>query len=325
MKRSPGFTLLELVMAISFAGFIIVGLIQAMRSSAGFLATGRKFMQVDRKVALLFNQLEQDLSCAFIPTLQRDPSDDEETRKLKKEVIHFTAKAEADFTKIGGERRYRLKDASWVTTNVLRFGRKEPRLARVRYELKKDVLIRKETSQLDNVKFEEPDPAYAEASAGMRDGKRKTVRSAIVCNNVKNLFVECVVPRKRTEKDDTAVIKKKPEEEPPLRTYTWGDTDETKNAVPQYVRVYLELFDDKKKRTFSYETMIAIAAFTKPKTVPKPEDGAQEGNEGNKEENKKEPQKAQEPGAQKPPAPAPAAPESNDISSYFNSLNLGQK
>lgn len=299
-----GFTLLELIMAMSFASVIIVGLVQAMRSSATFLATGRKYMLLDRKVALLFNQLEKDLSCAFIPRLHKDANGGKEKDKKeatdKKETVHFTATAQEDAVKIKGTKRYGLKDAAWVTTNVLSFGRKEPRLARVGYSLKKEALTRKETGELDNVKFEEPEDK----------GKKRLVREVVVCDGVKSLYIEFVVPRKKDEKAK--------EEPQPLRTYVWGETDETKNAVPQHAHVYLELWDAEHKHAFAYETMIAIAAFTKPKEVPKPQEGAQE--EEQKEE-KTEPKKLQAP---KQGNPKPAAPPSNDISGLFNSL-LGGK
>ncbi len=287
------FTLLELIMAISFASVIIVGLIQAMRSSTTFLATGRKYMLIDRKVALLFNQLEKDLSCAFIPRLHKDlnnnkdKEDKKETKEKKEPIIHFTATAQEDAEKVQGKKRYGFVDAAWVTTSVLSFGRKEPRLARVGYSFKKEILTRRETGKLDNVKFEEPE-----------DSKKKVVREIVVCDGVKSLYIEFVVPRKQKNSD---------KELEPLRTYVWGDKDETKNVVPQHAHVYLELWDDEHKRAFAYETMIAIAAFTKPKEMPKPEEGEEQPQE------KKE-KKVPEPKNPEPPK------KSNDISSLFNGL-----
>ncbi len=288
-----GFTLLELIMAMSFASVIIVGLVQAMRSSATFLATGRKYMLIDRKVALLFNQLEKDLSCAFIPRLYSDPNDDTEKRKEKRELVHFTATCDEESEKVQGKKRYGFKDAAWVTTNVLSFGRKEPRLARVGYTLKKEVLTRKETGHLDNVKFDQPE-----------DKKKKVVREVVVCDGIKSLYIEFIVPRK--QKDSKKELE-------PLRTYVWGDKDETKNVVPQHAHVYLELWDDEHKRAFAYETMVSIAAFTKPKEIPKSE-GDEEDKSQAKDEKKPQPDKTPKPTKQ-----------SNDISSLFNGLRGGGK
>src|SRR5688572_5196778 len=86
MKRLQAFTLLEVLIALTLSSFILLTLTQSYRGAMRFLQKGQETMSYNRKVCLLFNQLERDLSCAFIPILQKEIKPQKDEKKQAPEL-----------------------------------------------------------------------------------------------------------------------------------------------------------------------------------------------------------------------------------------------
>ena len=71
MNKRTAFTLLELLIAIALASFIMLGMFKLYQGVVRYTQNVRNMMSVNRKVCLLFNQLERDLTSAYIPTLSK--------------------------------------------------------------------------------------------------------------------------------------------------------------------------------------------------------------------------------------------------------------
>lgn len=78
-----GFMLLELVLALGLSSVIMFGFMQVNRSLQQFVSKSRESFVADRKVCLLFNQLERDISSANIPVLAPKQAQADEGKKAK--------------------------------------------------------------------------------------------------------------------------------------------------------------------------------------------------------------------------------------------------
>ncbi len=89
MKRMSGFTLLELLISMVLSSFIMLGMMQLYRGVIRYIENSRASMGTNRQVCLLFNQMERDLSTAYIPYLAR------EEKQEKSAVVASEQKPEA--------------------------------------------------------------------------------------------------------------------------------------------------------------------------------------------------------------------------------------
>ena len=91
MRNKKAFSLLELLIALSLSSFIMMGLLQSYRSLVRYLDRSRELIGVNRRICLLFNQMERDFMTAFIsPDLkeadQGDKGGDKKALAKKKRV-----------------------------------------------------------------------------------------------------------------------------------------------------------------------------------------------------------------------------------------------
>lgn len=265
MKMRHAFTLLEMILAMALSSVIIVGLLQLQRSLTNNFSVAQNLMTIDRKVSLLFNQMEHDFTSAYIPFLEREKKSEKENveaeKKAKDQRKTFFVGAFKDIvgsvSKIDGKRVELLAYASFICTNPFQvIDEHRQRLVRIVYELVVDKakstfdepvyqLVRKETQDLGNVRawvseFESP-------------AQKKNIRTHIVADNIKGMFIEY-----ETELERPGA---KSEEKKILLTWRWGDRDETKAVVPQKVNIWLEMWDDRRTRSFRYHTSFPILSY----------------------------------------------------------------
>ena len=154
---------MELLIAMSISGFIILGMTQGSRNIQKILVNTRIKLQMNKSVCLAFNQIERDFNTAFIPFLYKEETAPGEKKPGEKKTeskkplvkkkpgeksgekkavsLFFIGEIYDDRgRKIEGEeydKKYELfKSASFVNTNPLQvWGQKKSRLVRVGYEL----------------------------------------------------------------------------------------------------------------------------------------------------------------------------------------------
>ena len=169
MNRKQAFTLIELLIALALSSFVMAGMMLAYRNVMKKLDSSRELLMVNRKVGLLFNQLERDLSTAFIPvqlaqektkqekngdktpqpqeaeskesTSSEKGENDKKIEKKKEQLKSFFIGTiqEGMAEKIAKEKLELFKDVSFVCANPLQiYGQKKPRIVRVKYQLVRD-------------------------------------------------------------------------------------------------------------------------------------------------------------------------------------------
>ena len=265
MKMRHAFTLLEMILAMALSSVIIVGLLQLQRSLTNNFSVSQDVMTIDRKVSLLFNQMEHDFTSAYIPFLEREKKSDKEKAEAEKKAqdqrkaffVGAFKERVGPASKIDGKRVELLAYASFICTNPFQvIDEHRQRLVRVVYELVVDKskstfdeqvyqLVRRETHDLGNVR--------AWVSQFEAPTQKKNIRSYVVADNIKGMFIEYESKREREGA--------KPEEKKELLTWRWGDRDETKAVVPQKVNIWLEIWDEHMQRSFRYHTSFPILSY----------------------------------------------------------------
>lgn len=296
MRRRNGFTLLELLIAMAISGFIIISMMQSFRNAQKMLSRSRTILHINKSVCLMFNQIERDFNTAIIPTISEpikkekkpektDKADEKKKqeekpakqapqkkaknkkKEKKPKILFFRGEAEEDKKRIG-EKRYQLfQKVSFVNTNPLQvWGQEKQRLVRVEYSLVKNKenkksfdLYRKETTDLKNEKFKEPEET---------DNKKTApIRKHLIATNIRELFIEYIMPEPKKKKTKFDI-----EEEPKtIEQFTWGKDKKTKNVVPQKVAIRVTFWSEDMKRDKTYACIIPILSYpTEPIQKAKP-------------------------------------------------------
>ncbi len=286
IKGKKAFTLIEVLIALAISSFIMVSMFSIYQNMVGSINRTREIMILNRKVCLLFDQIEKDLSAAFIPKLheeekikkQEDDKKEEGKKEEEKKKINFFSGEiyEGQGRRIEGKRWEFFKNVNFITTNPLEiYGQKRVRLVRVMYELEKDkqkstrdktsyVLFRKETQDLENIKFKE-------LEEGINREEKHAIRKYLVADNIKELFVEYVTIREKKEKERRTFFDTgKRVDQEQVRSFVWGLQEEAKKKekekkkgqeVPSFILVKIVFWDDELVDQHSFEDMIPIPTF----------------------------------------------------------------
>jgi len=267
-----------------------------------FIESSHELMSLNKKTCLLFNQLQNDISSTFVPFLQEE----EKKAKDEKEVLAEKKKEkpkdpkyflgqiyEEEYRRIEGKKWELFKSLNFICTNPLEvYGENRPRLVRIKYELAKDKaksqgeklsynLFRKETYELQNVDFQQPEersPKEKEKLCG--------IRSYLIADNIKDFFVEYVTDKPPKEKEKTTAFARE-EEEPQVRNFEWNikiiqkifppkkeeklqeekKEEEIKYVVPRYLEIVITFWDERLQNQHSFGTLIPI--WSHPTQEPK--------------------------------------------------------
>lgn len=313
MKIYPAFTLIELLIAMTLSSLIMLGMMQMNNSVLRYLENSRAVMNTNRQVCLLFNQMERDFSTAYIPYLaqeekiattsrdkqeestasdkKEDKKQEEKEQDQRKTFFVATVDDHIDGAKIDGKRFDLLKYVSFICTSPFQvYEERRTRLVRVVYQLVADKsnsqpdnksyqLIRKETFDLFNTQ--------AKADEYQSATSTKMVRSYVVADNIKALYIEYTILEKDLKKDEPEDKKKETgKSHKEIRELTWGNKKETQGIVPQRLSVVLDIWNEHKTDSVRFNTMFLV--FSYPTVDPKEQ-----------KEQKKEPVKTPEKDAKK--------------------------
>ena len=135
-------------------------------------------------------------------------------------------------------------------------------LVRVMYELVKDKensrggkdvyqLLRRETTELDNFEFKEDDSV-------VQKDKASDIKTVVVADNIKNLFIEYIADKTTEEKKRNIFDKDEVEK---TRLFVWGATKDTKDVVPEQVEVFITFWNENLKREHFFECLIPILSY----------------------------------------------------------------
>ncbi|MBD3231304.1 hypothetical protein GF322_01445 [Candidatus Dependentiae bacterium] len=288
-KNNLAFTLIEVLIALSISSFIIFGMIQLYRNLILFMNNSRDRMIVNRNVCLLIEQMQKDLSAAFIPILKeakdldKKPSDIGLQKKETEDKKYFHGDIyEDEYRRIEGKKWELFKSVNFISTNPLQiYGQRRSRFVRIKYELIKNKkrslndktsydLVRKETFDLDNFDFKESEEMRARE-------KKHVIRKFNVAENIKEMYLEYVYLKVSDDKNkDISTLKK--EDKDVLKSFVWNmeyiknnllqksDKKQTDKAkfdyqVPQKVEYYIVFWNDNLQQQFSWNASIPILTF----------------------------------------------------------------
>lgn len=289
MRKKKAFTLLELLIALALSSFVMMGLMQSYQALMRYMERSRDLIGMNRRVCLLFNQMERDFMTAFIPKVDADNKSDgkkgekkegdaesaEEKKDAKGKKKEFDKKlffwGEADdnalFTKVLGKKLTPFKFVSFVNSNPLQiFGQKKIRYVRVAYELAKDKehskgekvsynLVRKETREIKNMKVKINEFDH-EAQ------KNNPIRADIVAQGVKAFYIEYIgVEPPKSDGDKKGEELKSPFELPEKRLTSWGEKDFTQGVVPKRVEIYIDFWNEKMSASRVYHAVFPVMTF----------------------------------------------------------------
>ena len=312
VPKRPAFALLELLIALSLSSFIIVGLMKGYQGIMDYLERSRAMMAVNRKVSLLFNQLERDIMTAFIVPpqeeifpekdkdrekhLQKKREDEDKAKtmtaeekkkayekKLEKLKEYFCGTIDEDqFIQIQGKRRFLFKNLTFLTTSALQvYGEHKVRFVRVMYELTKD----KENSKDGHdryilVRKETRDIENFKMRMSDFDyekQQKQPIKTHVVADNIKHMSVNYVTFKK--PKQSAGLASKKQEDEE-VRLTTWGEKPFTKGVVPCWVEVTISFWNRTMRGQDTFEILFPVLTYPTPQEKPEHE------KEQKKDENK---------------------------------------
>lgn len=293
MKKQASFTLLETLIALSLSCVVIFGMLQTYHNLIDYLKHVQAMLNTNRKVCLLFNQMERDFNTAFIPPLYKEVTTEEQKEEKakeekkeqqpKKELTKeeqekekekeqeklkdfFLAVAnEQELSRFDGKNAYPFKSLTLINTNPLQvYGQRCIRIVRVLYELQLDKentnkespcykLWRRETTDINNVKvkvdeFAGPTPA----------SKANPIRTHLVADNIKELFIEYVYKKEPTLDTQEKKESKEPEEK---IFFSWGDKKETWGIVPTRAEVTISFWNDEQTNSQTFKACFPVLSF----------------------------------------------------------------
>lgn len=284
---SKAFTLIEVLISLALSSFILLALTQTYQSTSRFLQKSLDVMVVNRKICLLANQCERDLSSAFIPIVQEEITPNkseqplpaqplgqdspEEKRKKEDEqrkTFFVGTEGDCDSFKYNDKTLKAFGRLTFITSNPLQiYGNKRQRFVRVAYELTKDKehsnrericykLVRKESNDIIDAAMKISEFDYEKLA-------KQTIREQVLVNRVKSMHIEYIMFKEDEEK------KEKQKEE--LRSFVWGEKDYTQGVVPQRMEITLVLWNNDFSGEQVLHTMVPVLSYPTekpPKTPP---------------------------------------------------------
>ena len=274
-----GFTLIELLLAVSFSGVLITLLFTSFFQINRSTLLTQDLIDMDMRFNVVQNQLEKDLTGAFVPVqaIVQEKKEDKpkEQEAQKKEKAATEAKEKKEKPKLLNDIFYSsnkgdvLNELTFVTNNPMRVyeyaknAKVKPRIVRVVYRLVTDKdkkgtynLMRQEGTDLELAQY--------------KSNVAKPIKAFELINNIKSLTVEFKAPVvKEEKKDDKDKDKKKEQAQAPKEFETkkeWRSNEIRENKkkqsqMPQFVAIKLTLWDNQQEvdrsMTFNYQ----ITAF----------------------------------------------------------------
>ncbi len=285
-NKFSGFTIIELIVAITIASMLAIVLFTSFYQTNRTSLDVNNMISFDLRASILQNQLEKDITGAFIPNIEEvkekieekkseaDKKNQAEKKEIEqkkiKEENKKTEQLEKAFYSINKDKN--LNELTLITCNPLQsYGQQSPRIARIIYKLKESSknsfkLLRQESLELD----------YKKASKSLQYE---------IADNIKSCSVEYFY------------LDSKMEERKFKKANQWGQQDQKINVkLPMFVNIKLDLWDARQKKIQPFEFTYQIFAFNLQQkiAVPKIEESNKEMKEKAEKEQKEKIEKEKE-------------------------------
>lgn len=216
-----GFTLIELIIGIAVSSIISIILFNSFSQTYKTVNTIDNLIFMDRRISVLQNQLEKDITGIFMP---------EQLNHEKVERYFYSTNNQGQ-----------IKEFTFITTNALQvYQSTSPRIVRVTYQLR------------ENKQNKGSYSLFRKESTNIIYGAEKDAVEYELTDFIKNLSIEFSYTEKPKDKDN-----KQRAETKVLKEWTPKEPDKKKGEtykIPEYVTVKVTLFDGALQKTEqSYE------------------------------------------------------------------------
>jgi len=289
LSPQKGFTLVEILIAMAIASFVIGLLFNGIFQVNRMMKKNDTRINMTRRAALVLHQFQKDIMGVFVPLEAQPKEEKPETKDSTTTTTQQNSQQAAQkspskkkkdskpLTKIfyGTNKNKNLDLLTFITNNILeiywsdRAGKARPKIARVVYRLVKDqnekdsyTLLRQESSTLDFDAF--------------KLDTTKKIRAYELISGIKELSIKYMVKEeekrdkdKTVEKEeiseDTTNKKQEPKKFKTLKIWDLKkekkekkEKESEKRKVPNYVIIKIVLWDDVKESTATFNTTIPI-------------------------------------------------------------------
>lgn len=318
----PGFGMIELLIALALSSFIMLGMTQGYRNAVKLQRNAHELLVINRRIALLFNQIERDFTTgvahrkpvAYAPAEKQkkgESANDAEQKNTESAPAKEKSESRKNEKKeppvpsiemvVHDDAAYRHRGKKWHTTKSVSlicttplelFGKQHERLVRVGYELVPDKkrsvagkecyqLVRRQTNELKNSSFKVRE-----------NDKKQMLNSHVVAQDIKRFSIAATYVPKAPEKKE-GEPKESTEKQEPIKTFTWGQKEHKKSstALPEFVSLHIELWNEDLEKTYSFECM--IPCFVRDAVEGEKKEEKKEQQEGEQQDGKKQQKKQQ--------------------------------
>jgi len=109
-RPADGFTLMELLIAISISSFVALAMISMLQNVQKIITRSRRSLVVNKYICLIFNQIERDFNTALIPTIAKEEKVDKKGEKKDGEKKQPDNKTEEEEKKSKQKDKNKSKD-----------------------------------------------------------------------------------------------------------------------------------------------------------------------------------------------------------------------
>ncbi len=204
----PGFSIIEIVVAIAIGAIVAMLLYQATAQTARVVKTIEVQVDVHTELALFMDRIQKDISGAFVPHFPEEKEEAELQQKKEEKKQNKDSKPEKkkeNEQNIFDVQSMDITDGmhkgaslfTFVSTNPLMvYGESVPRRVRISYSFEDQKegkalfkLLRYESPEVDFKKFEEKK-------------KSRAIKGYTILRNIRSFSMECFAPAEEEKKGD---------------------------------------------------------------------------------------------------------------------------
>ena len=115
-------------------------------------------------------------------------------------------------------------------------------------------LLRKETYDIENVKMKVSEFDYEKS-------QKKVVRTYVIADTIKAMYVEYVTYKKEDKEKKEQKTDKSKETQQEIRSFTWGEKEDSKGVVPHRIEVRVDFWNDAMTRHHTFQTTIPVWSY----------------------------------------------------------------
>lgn len=267
-KLTSGFTIIEILLVIVISALLSNLLYIAFDQARKSVVKIDNIIDSDEALLLFYNQLDKDISAAFVPQALLDQNKPDQNKDEKKKNIlqnktqlapidqNIDKNKEQDKNKIekiffSQSNNENLSFLTFVTTNSLsNYNNPSAHIVRIVYKLEP---VAGEDNNYKLLRQELSDIIFKNLSDNKNNNNKFLRRSYELISNIKSLKVSFIAPELKEKNKD--LENKRSEDKKFITVNSWSSDDQFKKYgiyMPNYVRFEGEFWNTKKTKSISF-------------------------------------------------------------------------